>query len=191
MNSRLARINRRSFAVRKITSFGMGAAALGALSWMAAAQAQPAPEGTPAPMAAPAPAPAPAAPAPMATPAPAAPEAAPAAPAEAAPAASAPAPDAAAPEPAAKPMKHHKAHMMKGTKHKAEAGDAAVDDLNAKSLSAAKAGTSFSAATKTPPEPAKTKMKPMHHHHHHMMMKKAATPPAPEATPAPADSTSK
>ena len=51
----------RSVTVRKITSIGLSAAALGALGWIATAQAQPAPEGTPSPAMA---APAPAAPAP-------------------------------------------------------------------------------------------------------------------------------
>ncbi len=174
--------------MRKITSFGLSAAALGALGWIATAQAQPAPEGTTAP---PATAPAAAAPAaPEAAPAPA-----PAAPADAAPAAAAPAPDAAAPaEAPAKPVHHHHAKMAKTTKmtkgvHRGADSDAAVEDLNAKSLSAAKSGTSFAPATtpdKAPAKPAKT-MKAKHHHH---MMKKAAAAadaPAPDATPAPAD----
>jgi hypothetical protein len=175
--------------VRKITRFGLSAAALGALGWIATApitaQAQPAPEGTTAPPAA-----APAAPA--------APEAAPAAPADAAPAA-APAPDAAAPAEApaaapAKKMHHHHAKMAKMSSkgvHRGGESDAAVEDLNAKSLSAAKSGTSFAPATTPDKAPGKT-MKTMKakHHHHHMMMKKAAAAadaPAPDATPAPAD----
>ncbi len=171
--------------MRKITSFGLSAAALGALGWIATAQAQPAPEGTTAP-----PATAPAA-------APAAPEAAPApaAPADAAPAA-APAPDAAAPaaDAPAKPVHHHHAKMAKTTKtakgvHRGADSDAAVEDLNAKSLSAAKSGTSFAPATTPDKAPAKP-AKPMKaKHHHHMMKKPAAAPdaPAPDATPAPAD----
>jgi 2-oxoglutarate dehydrogenase E2 component (dihydrolipoamide succinyltransferase) len=147
----------------------MAAATVAAFGWVAAAQAQPAPEGTPAPMAAPAPAPT--APAP----------------ADTAPAASTPAPDSTAPAPAK--TKHHKAaHATKTSSKHHDAGDAAVDDLNAKSLSAAKAGTSFAPATKTTPAPVKSTKKPVHHH---LMKKKAATPSAPEATPAPADSTGK
>ncbi len=185
----------RSVAVRKMTSFGMTAMALGALGWVAAAQAQtaPAPEGTPAPTTS-----VPAAPAPAPTPAPA-PEAAPA-PADTAPAASTPAPDAGS-TPAAAPMKtkhHHASHMAKsGKSHKAEAGDAAVEDLNAKSLSAAKSGTSFAPATTPTPAPAKTTGKGMSKsgktmHHHHMSKKKSSdTTAAPEGTPAASSDTGK
>ena len=93
------------------------------------------------------------------------------------------APDTSAPAdtstPAPKPAKHH--HMMhKSMAPKAEAGDAAVEDLNAKSLDDAKAGKSFAPPTPTPM--AKPMAKPMHHHH---MMKKPAAPaadaPAPDA----------
>jgi hypothetical protein len=82
--------------------------------------------------------------------------------------------------------------MSKGSSHHAsEAGDAAVDNLNAKSLSAAKSGTSFAPATTPTPEkaPMKTtkgsKGKTMHHHH--TMKKPADTAAAPEGTAAPAD----
>ena len=183
--------------MRKISTFGMTAAAMGALGWMAAAQAQTAPEGTPAPTstmpapAAPAPTPAPAAPAPS--------EAAPAAPApsDQTPAAGTSAPDTsstAAPEEAKpakmKPMHHKMKGMKHDSVHRGSGGDAAVDDLNAKSLAAAKSGTSFAPATTPTAAPMKAKsMKPMHHHH--MKKKPAAEPAAPDATPAPADSGSK
>ena len=74
---------------------------------------------------------------------------------------------------------------------KAEAGDAAVEDLNAKSLDDAKAGKSFAPPTPTPTEGksmGKPEGKPMGkwtHHHHHMAPKKPAEPA--EAT-APSDS---
>jgi hypothetical protein len=168
---------RRSVAVRKITSLGLSAVALGALGWIATAQAQSAPEGTPAPtnMAPPAPPPV-AAPAPAPAPAPA----------EAAPAAAAPETPAPAP---AKPKHHGMTHAAKsGAVHRGKStpGDAAVEDLNARSLSAAKSGTSFSPATTPAPAPTKEKAppakKPMKHMHH---AKKKAAAPA-DATP-PAD----
>jgi hypothetical protein len=71
----------------------------------------------------------------------------------------------------------------------AEGGDAAVEDLNAKSLSAAKSGTNFTPtkADEAPMKSTKKSSKPVHHHHH--MAKKAASPDAaaaPEGTDAPA-----
>jgi len=175
----VSQVQMRSVAVRKITSLGLSAVALGALGWIATAQAQSAPEGTPAPtnMAPPAPPPA-AAPAPAPAPTPA--------PAESAPAAAAP--DATpAPAAPAKP-KHHVAHAAKsGAVHrgKTAAGDAAVEDLNARSLSAAKSGTNFAPATTPAPAPKKEKAppakKPMKHMHH---AKKKAEAPADATAPA-------
>lgn len=173
--------------MRKISSFALSAAALGALGWMATAQAQPAPEGTPAPSGSPTASMA--APAPEAAPAPTpAPDAA--APAPDASGTPAPAPDAG---PKAKPMKHH--HMKSASMHhKAEGGDAAVEDLNAKSLSAAKDGKSFAPPTDmgktSSSKPAKSMM---HRHHKHVVHHAAAASPdaspapAPDASPAPAD----
>jgi hypothetical protein len=89
-------------------------------------------------------------------------------------------------------MHHAKSHSMKagGVHRGSEAGDAAVDDLNAKSLSAAKAGTSFAPPTTPAAEPAKASTKTTKHHH--MKKKPAAdTAAAPEGTPAPADSSGK
>ncbi len=83
--------------------------------------------------------------------------------------------------PAAKPMhKHHAA--PKGIHRGTPKGDAAVEDLNAQSLSAAKSGTAFKPATTPTPAKAPMKgMKGMHHHH-----KKAAAAPAADASaPAP------
>ncbi len=102
----------------------------------------------------------------------------------------APAPDTSTAAPAdtapAKPV-HHKHAGHKASKPKSEAGDAAVDDLNAKSLEAAKGGKPFTPGSDAPKAaPAKKALKPMHHHHH---MKMAAKPaddaaaPAPDATP--------
>jgi hypothetical protein len=87
-------------------------------------------------------------------------------------------------------MKHH--HMKSAsTHHKAEGGDAAVEDLNAKSLSDAKEGKSFAPPTKTGEmKPGKPMMhKHMHHHMHHHAKPApdASAAPAPDATPAPAD----
>ena len=72
---------------------------------------------------------------------------------------------------------------MMGIHRGKDGGDAAVDDLNAKSLSAAKSGTSFAPPTKPTAEPAKSTkaMKPMHHH-----MKKAKKAAADDAAAAPA-----
>jgi hypothetical protein len=96
----------------------------------------------------------------------------------AAPDTSAPAADTSTPAAAPAPAKHH--HMMHKSSMapKAEAGDAAVEDLNAKSLDDAKAGKSFAPPTPTPM--AKPMAKPMHHHH---MMKKPAAPPADAPAP--------
>ncbi len=118
--------------------------------------------------------------------------------AQAAPDASAPAPssDSSTPAPAdsgaapAAPAKTtHKHHMSsKGIHRGTTKGDAAVEDLNAQSLSAAKAGTAFKPATTPTPDKAPAKsmkgMKGMHHH------KKAAAPAAPAAD-APAPDSSK
>jgi hypothetical protein len=105
----------------------------------------------------------------------------------AAPDTSAPAADTSTPAAAPAPAKHH--HMMhKASKApKAEAGDAAVEDLNAKSLEDAKAGKSFAPPTPTPAA-AKPMAKPMHHHH---AMKKPAAPAADASAPAPDSSTPK
>jgi hypothetical protein len=123
---------------------------------------------------------------------------------DASPAATPPSSDATAPatgdtsKPPAKPVHHH-SHAM-ASHSSASKGDAAVDDLNAQSLDAAKAGKSFTPPTTTPTEgksmakpEGKTMAKPMHHHHH-MPAKKPAdagapadggTPPAPapDSTP--------
>jgi hypothetical protein len=87
--------------------------------------------------------------------------------------------DTSTPAAAPAPAKHH--HMMHKASMapKAEAGDAAVEDLNAKSLEDAKAGKSFAPPTPTP-APAKPMAKPMHHHH---MAKKPAAPPADAPAP--------
>ena len=76
----------------------------------------------------------------------------------------------------------------KGVHRGAEGGDAAVEDLNTKSLNAAKSGTSFAPATTPTPAPAKAGKSgktAMHHHHHHASKKADAA--APEGTTAPAD----
>ena len=69
----------------------------------------------------------------------------------------------------------------------ADAGDSAVDDLNAKSLTDAKAGQSFAPPTK--PTPAKADAKTTHASKkmHHAKKKAAATPAAdaPAAADAP------
>ena len=100
----------------------------------------------------------------------------------------APAPaDSSAPAPAKASAPTKKATHHGGAAHVSkDAGNAAVEDLNAQSLDAAKSGKSFTPPTTTekPPAPSKTKAKPTHHHH---IAKKAA--PA-DATP-PADSTPK
>jgi hypothetical protein len=110
-----------------------------------------------------------------------------------------PAPDAA---PAATPPDTSTAAPAKTSSHKKwthhgtpmhaskDAGNAAVEDLNAQSLDAAKAGKSYTPPTTTPTPPAasKTMSKPMHHHH---MAKKAAPAAAPSDTTPPADSTPK
>jgi hypothetical protein len=87
--------------------------------------------------------------------------------------------DTSTPAAAPAPAKHHHMTHKTGMAPKPEAGDAAVDDLNAKSLDDAKAGKSFAPPTPTPA--AKPMAKPMHHHH---MAKKAAEAPAADA-PAP------
>ncbi len=142
-----------------------------------------------------APASAPAAPAPMAAPAPA-PAATPApAPADVTP--SAPAPDAASSSSSSeKPMKktmHHKKMMMshKGGKLVAtKAGDKAVDDLNAESLSSAKTGKPFTPSA-TPAAAKETAHASMHGSKmmHHSKKAKAASPMAPsDSSPATAPS---
>lgn len=156
--------------MHKITTFGLSLAALAASGWLATANAQ-APDASPA-----------------ATP----PSSDSTTPASG---------DASSPEatkPAPKPMHHHMHTMhsmhsmhsdsMGGGKG---AGDAAVEDLNAQSLDAAKAGKSFTPPTTTPTE-GKSMGKPMGkwtHHHHHMAPKKPAEASAPSdssAPPAPA-----
>jgi hypothetical protein len=151
--------------VRRITTIAFSTAMLATAGWIAGAHAQPTPPAQSAPAA------------PPDTSAPAQ---------SAAPDTSAPA-DNSAPAEAPKPAKHH--HMMhKSSKaSKAEAGDAAVEDLNAKSLDDAKAGKSFAPPTPTPAAEAKPAAKPMHHHH---VTKKPAAPPADSSAPAP-DSTPK
>ena len=78
--------------------------------------------------------------------------------------------------------------------HHAESGDSAVEDLNAKSLSAAKAGTSFTPPTHMSEEKPSHSGKPMHKHmshvHHHTKPasdSSAAAAPAPAPDAAPAD----
>ena len=155
--------------MRKTTTFGAAVIALAASGWIATAAAQ---------------APDPAAATPPTT--------------DAAP----PAPDAATKD-ATKPTKpmHHKKMMSmksgkmgKGKLVGTAKGDAAVEDLNAKSLDAAKDGKSFAPPTTPVSEPAahagdkmapKHAMKPMKHH----MMKKAAEPKPDAAAPAPDAST--
>jgi len=93
----------------------------------------------------------------------------------------APPADTSAPAPAdtapAKPV-HHKHSSHKASTPKSEAGDAAVDDLNAKSLDAAKGGKPFNPTSAAPAASPAKKLPPIHHHHH----KKPAAP-APDATP--------
>ncbi len=108
--------------------------------------------------------------------------------AQPAPATDTPAPAADTTAPAKPAHKHHAKTMA--IHRGSEAGDAAVDDLNAKSLSAAKSGTAFTPpanadkkdmpATKTTKKPA---TKAVHH------KKKAA--PAADAAPAPAPDAAK
>jgi hypothetical protein len=99
--------------------------------------------------------------------------------------------DTAAPAADTTPPAKTKAHHAKGSHGKGKAkaatkGDAAVEDLNAQSLDAAKAGKAYAPPT-TPvatkaAKPAKTS------HHHHKAAKKAAADaaPAPDASaPAP------
>ena len=144
--------------MRRITTLACSTAILAATGWIASAHAQAA-----------------------------APDAS--APAQsAAPDNSAPAADSSTPAAAPAPAKHHHTMHKSSKAPKAEAGDAAVEDLNAKSLEDAKAGKSFAPHTPTPAA-AKPASKPMHHHH---MAKKAAAPPADSSAPAPApDSTPK
>ncbi len=104
----------------------------------------------------------------------------------------APAADTPAPDDKAPPKKMHHKMVPKHEKLKpTAAGDAAVDDLNAKSLDAAKEGKSFTPPTTPAPAkatPAKAEKKKLPAKHH--AVKKAETseaPPAPEAAaPAPA-----
>ncbi len=92
--------------------------------------------------------------------------------------------------PAKAPKTHHHAKASAKASPKdvhrgpATAGDAAVDDLNAKSLDAAKSGTNF-----TPPAPSKAEpaakgaksTKPAPHHHAKKPAAKPADAPAPDA----------
>jgi hypothetical protein len=80
-------------------------------------------------------------------------------------------------------------HHVSKASHETK-GDAAVDDLNAQSLDAAKAGKSFTPPTTTPPPAKATKSsgKPAAHHTHHHASKKPA--PAPDASTAPAPDSS-
>ncbi len=164
--------------MRKTTTFGAAVIALAASGWIATAAAQ-----APAPDAAP--------PAPTTD----------AAPPAAAPDASSKPDDSSKP---AKPMHHHKKMMSskmdkmgKGKLKGTVKGDEAVDDLNSKSLDAAKSGKSFAPPTTPISEPAahekgdKMSSKHMMKMKHHMAKKaKDATPdasaPAPDASaPAP------
>ena len=160
--------------MRKTTTFGAAVIALAASGWIATAAAQ---------------APAPADPAPATPPTTDA------------------APPAATPDATTKPAKpmHHKKMMSSkmGTMGKGKLkgtvkGDEAVDDLNAKSLDAAKSGKSFAPPTTPISEPAAHEkggkmMKPAHSMKmKHHMAKKAmeakpdASAPAPDASaPAP------
>jgi hypothetical protein len=165
-------------ALHKITTFGLSLAVLAASGWLATASAQ-APDASPA-----------------ATP-PSSDSTAPASGDTSTPDTSKPAP---------KPVHHHM-HAMHSSIG-ASKGDAAVEDLNAQSLDAAKAGKNFTPPSTTPTEgksmesSEKPMAKPMHHHHH-MAPKKPAdtsapsdsgsTPPAPgdNATPPAPDSTPK
>jgi hypothetical protein len=166
-------------ALHKITTFGLSLAALVASGWLATASAQ-APDASPA-----------------ATP-PSSDSTTPASGDTSTPDATKPAPKA----------MHHHTHAMHWHSMSASkgAGDAAVEDLNAQSLDAAKAGKSFTPPSTTPTEEksmakpeGKSMAKPMHHHHH-MAAKKPAdtsapsdssTPPAPSDNATPPDSTPK
>ncbi len=145
--------------MRIISTLGLSVAILATAGWLAQASAQAAPDNS----------------------APAAPSSDSSAPA--------PSTDSSAPAPAdssaapAKPMhKHHAKGVHRGATTK---GDAAVEDLNAQSLNAAKSGTAFKPATTPTPDKApmkgKGKGKPMHHHH----KKAAAAPAADSSAPAP------
>jgi hypothetical protein len=91
----------------------------------------------------------------------------------------------------AKPM-HHKHAMHHGSMASkgGDAGNAAVEDLNEKSLDAAKGGKPFTPGGAAPIEAPKQPLHPMHRHlHHHMSPPKPAddaAAPAPDAAaPAP------
>jgi hypothetical protein len=75
--------------------------------------------------------------------------------------------------------------MKAGSAHAGgDSGNAAVEDLNAQSLDAAKAGKSFTPSA-TPAPAAKPAAKPMHMMHHHNMATKKAAAPADSSAPAP------
>jgi hypothetical protein len=107
---------------------------------------------------------------------------------------STPAPAADSTAPKAKPM-HHKTMHGKKMSSKADAGDSAVDDLNAKSLSDAKSGTAFAPPTNPTPDKAMSKSdkgsktsktkKPMHHHAKKATKPAADAPAADSSAPAP------
>jgi len=100
----------------------------------------------------------------------------------------APAADAPAPDAKAAPKKVHHKMVPKHEKLKpTAAGDAAVDDLNAKSLDAAKEGKSFAPPTTPAPAkatPAKLEKKKAPAKHKVKKAEKAEAPPAPDAAPA-------
>jgi hypothetical protein len=116
----------------------------------------------------------------------------------AAPDASAPAADSSTPPadssaPAPKPAKHHHTKttgVHRGANTNKVRGDAAVEDLNAQSLDAAKTGKAFTPPTSLPASASKPagkstakSGKSMHHHH-----KKAAAPAPADSSAPPADS---
>jgi hypothetical protein len=85
-------------------------------------------------------------------------------------------------------MHHGKGMHMKGKAKATTKGDAAVEDLNAQSLDAAKSGKAYAPPTTPVADKAATKPAKMSHHHHKAAKKAAAADaaPAPDASaPAP------
>jgi hypothetical protein len=92
----------------------------------------------------------------------------------------------------AKPAHKHHASSKGIHRGATTKGDAAVEDLNAQSLSAAKSGTAFKPATTPTPAkaPAKSKGKTMHHHKKAAPAADSSAPAADSSAPAPAPDSS-
>ncbi len=99
-------------------------------------------------------------------------------------------PDTSAPAPAKTSTHTKKMHHGTSMHASKDAGDSAVEDLNAQSLDAAKSGKSFTPPTTTAKPPAASKATTKPTHHHHMAKKAAPAAASSDATP-PADSTPK